>query len=368
MKTWILLVAFLSVVGGPLSAAAQNTAEDVFQATVISVISLEQEILPGTETSSFVQYLEAQITNGVRNGERIEVFNNYVPLSSGDRFIAAQSLDPSGVPTYFLQDVDRRTPVVVIALLFAIAVIATTGMIGLRSLLALGMSFAAIFFVLVPLLIAGYPPIPTTILVAAIIFACGMYGTHGVNRVTHAAFLGTIATVALSGVGAEIVLMFAKISGFAADEAVALNASMAGTLNLPGLLLSGIIIGAMGLLDDIAITQASMVGQFRKTAPHLSPRELYEKVMHVGREHIAALVNTLALAYAGVSLPLLLLASRTDLPLWMYINQEVFATEIIRTAVGGIALVLAVPLTSLIAIRLITPETIDTIEHHGHTH
>lgn len=156
---------------------------------------------------------------------------------------------------------------------------------------------------------------------------------------------GVVATGILAYIGVEA----ANLTGFASDEAVYLNFNTPG-LNFSGLLLGGIIIGALGVLDDIAVTQAAVVSELYGSSPNISRKEAYKRALRVGKEHVGALVNTLALAYTGAALPLLLLFSTSDSTVSSIINQEVFATEIIRTITGSIGLILTVPFTTLLAV------------------
>jgi uncharacterized membrane protein len=352
----------------PLIAGAQNAASDVFRAEVVGIVSESQaEPLPGLTTQSFSQTIDAVVTSGDRTGERIAVENNYIPLAPGDSFIVSHALDTAGNTVYFVQDIDRRVPVLALISLCIVAIVAVAGVTGVRSLIALSASVVIITFGMVPLLLAGYPPVWTAVASAMVIVAAGMYGTHGFRSVTHAAFIGTAGTVVGAGILAYSAVALTRLSGFAADEAIYLNTATGGSIDLAGLLLGAIIIGVLGLLDDIAITQSATVAQLRGALPHATSAELYRRAMAVGRDHVGALVNTLALAYAGVSLPLLLLASRLDTPWWMFVNQEIFATEIVRTAVGGIALVLCVPLATLAAVWLVTEDE-NSRAHIGHHH
>lgn len=158
----------------------------------------------------------------------------------------------------------------------------------------------------------------------------------------------------------------AKLSGFGSDEAVYLNFNTHGSLDFAGLLLGGIIIGTLGVLDDIAITQTAVVRELLHTDGNLTKKDIYRKALNVGREHVGALVNTLALAYTGASLPLVLLLSQSTMPALFLINSEVFATEIIRTVVGSIGLIMTVPITTALAVLYLSKS--DPIKHSGHAH
>ncbi len=362
----ILFMCGLMLPGMPLFAAPEDPemVSTVSTAEVLAIVSQSPSTIPGTDTIRQEQILRAEILEGPEKGQIVEVRNDYVAVRAGDRFLLVKQSYPEGTSAYFLQDVDRRKSLLVISVIGAAIVILLAGWVGIRSLLALGASLAGIILVLLPLLLKGYPPVWTAVIVAALILGGVMYFTHSWNRVTHAAFLGTALTIMLTGIFASIAVWAARLSGFSAEESVYLNISTSGALDMQGLLLAAIIIGVLGILDDIAITQAATVAELRHANPGLSKKELYRRAMAVGKEHVGALVNTLALAYAGASLPLLLLISRLDTPIGILINQEIFATEIIRTVVGTAALTLAVPLSTLFAIWLRADAKAEGGHHH----
>ena len=292
--------------------------------------------------------------------------NDFLVLEKGDKFFLRHSIDGlDGREMYAVRDIDRRGVILGFIILFAIVVIVFSGKQGLRSILSLAGSFFVILYILVPSLLKGYPPVLTSIAIAAVILFLAIFLTHGFNRESGVAFSGTVLAVILTGILAYVGVELASLSGFASDEAVYLNFNTRGMLDFTGLLLGGIMIGVLGVLDDIAITQAAIVSELYSSAPHLSKKEIYIKAIRVGKEHAGALVNTLALAYTGVSLPLLLLFSTSDSSMASIINQEIFATEIIRTTVGSIGLILTVPITTLLAVYALKNYK---GKHHGHSH
>jgi uncharacterized membrane protein len=200
----------------------------------------------------------------------------------------------------------------------------------------------------------GYSPLLITVLVSSLIIVLGSYVTHGFTKTTSAAVVGMVLTVVLTGLFAYWSVKITRLSGFGSDEVVYLNLNAGGNIDIVGLLLGGIIIGLLGVLYDAAIGQAVSVDELTRLAPHVSRKKIYERAVRIGREHIGALVNTLAIAYVGTSLPLLLLfmQSESATPLQI-INTEVFATEIVRIMIGSIGLVLAVPITTLVAVWML---------------
>lgn len=356
MKRITFLIIFF-VLAIPSTIFAQELIQDkveIYRAKVVEVISQEKKEVPGTDLKSTYQTIKVFILDGNKKGESITIENDFIVLKKGDKFFLRHSIDGlDGKEFYSVRDVDRRGIVFGFVALFIGVVIIFSGKQGLRSIFSLAGSFFVILYVLVPSLLKGYPPVLTSIVIAAVILFLAIYITHGFNRESTVAFSGTLIAVILTGVLAYLGVSLARLSGFASDEAVFLNFNTLGTLDFAGLLLGGIMIGVLGVLDDIAITQSAVVSELYNSSSQLSKKEIYKKAIRIGREHVGALVNTLALAYTGASLPLLLLFSTSDSSVSSIINQEIFATEIIRTVVGSIGLILTVPITTLIAVYVL---------------
>jgi uncharacterized membrane protein len=368
-KLVTLFTLFTLCAFSPLQSNAQELIQDtveIVKAKVVEVVSQEKKEVPGTDVQSVYQTIKAEILEGDKKGEVVTIENDYLVLEKGDKFFLRHSIDGmDGREMYSVRDVDRQGVILGFIILFAVVIIIFSGRQGVRSLISLAGSFFVILYVLVPSLLKGYPPVLTSIAIAAVILFLAIFLTHGFNRESTVAFTGTVMAVILTGVLAYLGVELASLSGFASDEAVYLNFNTRGTLDFAGLLLGGIMIGVLGVLDDIAITQAAVVSELYNSASHLSRKEIYMKAIRVGREHVGALVNTLALAYTGASLPLLLLFSTSDSSLGSIINQEIFATEIIRTTVGSIGLILTVPITTLLAVYMLKGYK---GKHHSHTH
>jgi uncharacterized membrane protein len=181
-------------------------------------------------------------------------------------------------------------------------------------------------------------------------------------------FLGTFGAVFLTCLIAYIWVEWMRFTGFSDDASVYLNFATGGKLDLTGLLLGGIIIGLLGVLDDVSITQASVVQELKAANPNFGFKELYSRALRVGKDHVGSLVNTLALAYVGTSLPMILLLSYSEASLSIILNQEVVAAEILRIVVGSIGLILAVPLTTVLAAWYFKDKEVDTHEIHGDNH
>lgn len=350
----------------PPAAGAQTLlpeAEGLVRAEVVRVVSSNARVVPGTETKIESQTLEVKILQGADKGKVIVLENDYAVLETGQKFFL-KYVSQDGEVIYTVNDLDRRLPLLLLTLLFIAVIVIFGGWQGVRSLLSLIVSLLAIVFILLPALLAGHSPVLISSLVAVIILTCAIYATHGLNRQSSAALLATIGAVLITGLLAAVTIKLAALSGLASDEAVYLNLGTAGELNFRGLLLGAMIIGMLGVLDDIAVTQAAMVGELKHILPQAKPLELYRRALKVGREHVGALVNTLVLAYTASSLPLLLLFSVSTISPWVIINREIFAAEIVRTLVGSIGLVLTVPLSTILAVWLVPAGSGEGGHHH----
>ena len=354
MKQFYGVAFALTLLAVPVAAFAQQPeTSEIELAKVTRVLSESIRNVPGTDTPATFQTLEAEILEGAEKGRVVTVENDYLNLNAGDRFYLLHAVNTDGLETYNVQEPYRLPLLAMLTALFVLAVFVFGGRQGMRGLASLVASLGAIFFILIPGILAGYSPILLAVGVSSLIVGVGSYITHGVNRATSAAVLGMIATIGLTGALAFWSVHAGLFSGFASEEVTYLHFSTGGGIDFVGLLLGGILIGLLGILYDAAIGQAVTVDELVRAAPHYSRRELYTRALRVGREHIGALVNTLAIAYVGASLPLLLLLHFSNLSLAATVNQEIFASEIVRTMVGSIGLILAVPVTTLIAVWML---------------
>lgn len=364
----MLFILLFSYTFSPLPGNAQELLHDkvdIVRAEVIKVLNQEKKNVPGTDVESIYQTILVRILEGEQKGKEVTVENDYLTLKEGEKFFLYHSTDAlDGREMYSVRDVDRRGAIVVFIVLFIGVILLFSGKQGIRSLISLAGSFFVIIYILIPSLLKGYPPVLTSMVIASVILFFAIYLTHGFNRQSTVAFSGTIIAVILTGILAYAGVEFTRLSGFASEEAVYLNFNTNGMLDFSGLLLGGIMIGILGVLDDISITQSAVVSEIYHSASHLSKKDVYKKALRVGREHVGALVNTLALAYTGASLPLLLLFSTSDSSFGSIITQEIFATEIIRTIVGSIGLVLTVPITTFLAVYFLKGYH----GTHGHGH
>jgi uncharacterized membrane protein len=314
--------------------------------------------------------MRIQILEGERKGEVVGLENDLVLLGKGDQIFVNRLVSIDGTEYYIFKDVERRFPLVLLIVLFSALVIWMSGWQGVRALLSLALSIGSIVFLLIPAMLSGYSPALASLVIAGCILGFTLFLTHGVKPRVVITFLGTFGAVAVTCLIATIWVSWMRFTGFSDDASVYLNFASGGTIDLVGLLLGGIIIGLLGVLDDVSITQASVVQELRAANKQLGFIELYNRALRVGKDHIGSLVNTLALAYAGTSLPMLLLYSYSATSPLVLINQEVIAAEILRIMVGSIGLILAVPLTTAMAAWYFSNKDVseDDCDDHGHSH
>lgn len=340
--------------GSAVVAYAQEIVPDTItieKGKVTAILSQEMRDVPGTETPTVVQSIRVLVSEGEDAGKEVEINNDYAAVRLGDKVYLTHVTNPlDGRDEYVVSDISRLPTLAVLVLLFVLCAAFFGGKQGIRGLLALLGSLLVILFIMLPAILAGYSALPVSISIASLIIILGSYITHGFNRTTTSAVFGMIVTILFTGLLAFVSVASARLSGINDEDAVYLNFNTAGAIDLPGLLLGGILIGLLGVLYDVAIGQAVAVEELATAAPGLSRRELYLRGIRIGREHIGALVNMLAIAYVGSSLTLILLYSTSEASWIFMVNREVFATEIIRIMVGSIGVILAVPITTALAV------------------
>jgi uncharacterized membrane protein len=300
------------------------------------------------------------VTAGPRSGETLDGFlqgpsgeEDLPRYEIGDEVVISISEEPDAT-VISVADLYRIPVLAVLLGIFAVAVTVVGGWRGVRSLIALALTFAVLIKIVVPLILAGRDPVWVAILAATGVTIASFLLTDGFRAQTLAAAVGTFASLALV---AGLALMFDELARFTqfrgSEDATFLQAVGLPDIDIGGLLLAGIIFGALGILDDVTMTQAATVAELNEASPSLSRVELAKRAMNVGRSHISATVNTLFLAYVGASLPLIVLfaAGRQD-PL-LTASMEVVAVEVVRAVVGSIGIVLAVPLTTAVAAALV---------------
>ena len=274
-------------------------------------------------------------------------------LAAGDSIRIFRQLSKEGATTYGFYDYERRWPLAILAAAFAVVTVAVARWRGLRALLGIAVAFVVLLTFMLPALRDGSPAMPVALVASAAILFAVIYLAHGVSLRTSAALLGTLTSMLLAAVLSWAAVEMAHLTGLSDDRSNEVVAYLGG-VSIKGLLLAGFIIGSLGVLNDVTVTQSSTVFELAHLG-HGSRRQVFQRAMRVGSDHIASTVYTLVFAYAGSSLPLLLLLSVADRSLVDVLTSEGVAIEVARSAVGGIALALSVPLTTAIATVLATP-------------
>ncbi|MGH3933388.1 MAG: YibE/F family protein, partial [Pseudonocardiaceae bacterium] len=297
--------------------------------------------------------LDVQLTDGDSPGVTIRQVLPEEPstprFAIGDQVVLAfTGGNPAESGSYQIQDFQRGTSMLWLGALFAAAVLLLGRWRGLASLVALGFSFLVLVGYLFPAILTGADPVIVGVLTASVIMFGVLYLTHGVSAQTSSAVLGTVLSLALIGVLGTAFSAATQLTGLDDDTGNLIRVLGQG-VDARGLLLAGMIIGALGVLDDVTVTQTSAVWELRRANPALGTRALYTAALRIGRDHISSAVNTLALAYAGAALPVLLAFSLSGQSFGTLITTQNVAQEVVRTLVGSIGLVAAVPITTVIA-------------------
>jgi len=277
-------------------------------------------------------------------------------LQTGDKVLLVRGLGPDNKPVYGFYDFQRSSPLALLALAFAIIVMVVGRWRGLGALLGLGVTWLVMVRFILPALLEGKDPLSVSLVGSAVIVLVVLFVAHGINSRTATAVLGTLSSLVLVEVIAQVAVHAATLSGLASEESQYLQ-GVVGDVRIQGLLLAGVVIGSLGVLNDITVTQASAVWEIHEANPHRRPMDLYRSGMRVGRDHIGSTVYSLVLAYAGAALPLLLLFTLAGQRLGLVITSEEVAEEVVRTLVGSIGLVLAVPLTTALAALVVSSGT-----------
>jgi uncharacterized membrane protein len=280
---------------------------------------------------------------------RRQILSNNVYLRNGDKILVAVGSRPDGVLTVYFADFVRINSILWMVAIFVVTILVLSRWKGLRSLLSMALSLAVIIGYIIPHLLAGEDPLVVSITGAIVLLMVTLYLTYGWNLKTHAAVLGMVIVLLLTGALAAIFVTTTRLTGSGDENALFLMQMLNTQINLRGLLLGGMIIGALGVLDDLVTTQSSAVFELHHVDPSLEYGSLFRSVMRIGQDHVAATVNTLVLAYAGAALPMLLMFSLGRGNYGTFVNYEFVAEEIVRTIVGSLGLIAAVPMTTAIA-------------------
>jgi uncharacterized membrane protein len=316
--------------------------------------------------------VSVKLTSGADAGTEIDVEMPSGPgaieVEQGDKIVLLLLQDsPEGGLSYSILDFQRSTPLWLLGAAFALAVIAFGRWRGITALAGLAVTFAVLLFFIVPAILEGGSPLMVAIVGAAAIMLTVLPLTHGLNTTTAIAVIGTLLSLTVTAALSAGATAAAHLSGIADETSSYLNITQ-GDVNMRGLLLAGIVIGSLGVLDDVTVTQSATVTELGQANPSYGFRQLYSAATRIGRAHIASVINTIVLAYAGASLPLMLLFAAGNTPVGELVTGELIAQELVRSAVGTIGLITAVPITtglaSYAAVR--SRRTTSEATRHGH--
>ncbi|MFD5895042.1 YibE/F family protein [Streptomyces sp. NPDC060366] len=299
-----------------------------------------------------------EVTTGKNKGRKfVEIVQPDAPRQFHVKqgVVVAYAPDAPRDLQYSVTDVDRSTPMALLAGIFALAVIVVGRLRGLMALVALIISFAVLTLFILPAILQGSNPLIVAVVGASAIMLIALYLCHGLTARTSVAVLGTLISLLLIGLLGSLFIGWASLTGNT-DDNTGLIHGLYPEIDMSGLLLAGVIIGSLGVLDDVTVTQTSAVWELRQANPDMGPRALYRAGIRIGRDHIASVVNTLVLAYAGAALPLLLLFSIAESSVGTVANSELVAQEIVRTLVGSIGLVASVPVTTALAALVVSAD------------
>jgi uncharacterized membrane protein len=353
--------------------AGQQDPTKLVEATLTRAVAVPCRADEQVAGDAVCKDLEAERAD---NGQRVRLrgIDWTGDLLRAGRAVRLAVLEQPGQPaSYALRDLGRGRSMVVLAALFVAVVVAFGRWQGVRSLVALGISAVVIVGFIVPAILAGRSPVPVALVGAMAIMLAALYLSHGPGPKTTAAVAGTALALGLTAAISAAFVELTSLTGLASEEAQNANFELGG-VSMRGLLLAGVIVGGLGVLDDVTVSQASLVFELSHANPALRAAELVRAALRVGRDHVAATVNTIFLAYAGAALPLLVLFFTVQQPLGTVITSEVVAVEIVRSLCGSIGLIAAVPLTTLLAAALVRADgpalaaaaTPERSHAHGH--
>ncbi|MBU0596549.1 YibE/F family protein [Patescibacteria group bacterium] len=360
MKIKILLLTLLLLIPYATNAQTESSSvhDELFKAEIIEIIE-ENDNSVEANTESFQQKLKLIGLDEKWKGKEIISDNMDLQVVSnpryevGDKVLVSYFQDINSNNVYYVTGPVRQGSLYWLALIFALVVIAIGRWKGLRSLAVLLLTFLIILKFIVPKILTGNDPLFITIIGSLIILTLAIYITEGLKRNSTIAIFSVLISLIITGFISIWFTGLAKLTGFASEEAIYLTGLAGSGIDIKGLLLAGIIIGALGVLDDVVIAQVVLVKELKISSPEFSKKQIYAKAMRVGVSHLSSMINTLFLAYAGAALPLLILFSVKQPPFLNFnnvINNEIIATEIVRSLAGSIGIVLAVPISTLMAV------------------
>lgn len=337
--------------------SVEGYGSQVVRARVTKILE-EGQITLGENTQPYqllrVELLEGQyqgIPMDIDYGKR-QLRNDNNRFTPGDEVFVTLGKTPDGVLTAYYTDYVRTNALLILLGVFVVSILVMARRKGLGSLLALAFSMVVIVGYIIPHILAGEDPLRVSLIGSSILLGVTLYLTYGWNLKTHSSVLSMILALLLTGAFSTFFVWLTRLNGSGDENAMFLIQFAPVQINLRGLMLGGMMIGALGVLDDLVTSQSSAVFELYDANPALGFWPTFEKAMHIGQDHVAATVNTLVLAYTGASLPLLLLFTLGSGNYGFLFNVEFMAEEVVRMLVGSLGLMAAVPIASLIATAL----------------
>lgn len=341
----------------PSQTQTQVGKPEYLKAVVVKIKS--QGIISKYGYNNPYQTLGVEITSGSENGRYITIdygkdtqIIKQQEVSVGEEIILEKSTDSSGKTIYSVYDAYRLTSLMLFVAIFFVLILLVSGLKGLGSLLGMLFSLTVILLFIVPNILSGKDPLTITVIGSTIIIFVSTYLAHGISKKTTLALVSTLISLVLAASFSILAINITNLTGLGNEDfSNLLQMGPTSVINISGLFLSGIIIGTLGALNDVTTTQAATVFELKDTNPRIKFPELVRRSFNVGKEHIASLVNTLILAYAGSSLGIFifLILNPLHIPYWVILNNEILSDEIIRIIAGSIGLILSVPIVTLIS-------------------
>lgn len=356
----VLYVISVSLITNPPQVSAQAlpaTSQDTYyKARVEKIIDSGSFVSNGIEIP--YQHVQATVLDGALKGRSLAIDHGTIFTIDKSKFVfpgqtvvVVQTNGPNSEPIYQIIDVYRLDALIPFLVLFAFAVIFLSQWRGVGSLVGMAISLLVIARFIVPQIMTGHDPLTISIAGCLMIMTVTVYLAHGFSYQTTVALTATFFTLTLTGLLSVLLVKFSHLTGLGSDDAYSLKLGVTAMTNFKGLLLGGILIGALGVLDDVTTGLTASLFEIHKANNSLSFSKLVQAGLRIGREHVSSLVNTLVLAYAGTSLPIfiILITNTNNYPLWSTLNSEMIVEEIVRTLSGSFGLILAVPLTTILA-------------------
>ena len=357
----IIIFLFLAM---PLSA--QELRGETLEGKVVEISESGENLV--NDQSFPYQFLEILVDRGSLEGSQIQVLNesgldannltviNYREYKVGDRLRIYTDFNQEDERFFVIEGLVKRQALLFLLILFVLAVLVVTGRLGFLALVGLLISFVVISRVLIPMVLAGRPPLLSALISSLLIIPASFYLTQGFKNKTHSAVLATIISLLMTMLLAFYFVNLTNLTGFASEEAAFVSNLSQGQIDLLSLLFAGIMIGALGVLDDVTIGQASVVEQLRLANSKLDSWALFFQSMKVGLDHVSSMINTLILVYAGSAMPLLILFFDGRHSFIDVIELEIVAEEIVKTLLISLGLMLAVPLTTFLSVFVFKDE------------